>query len=456
MDQKKYWCPSHPEVQSDDSTALCVKCGTMVLISNPNFNEDDKSTMSSLSQKKSFKDFLPLILIFFVVVAFTSLMVIFVETSLDFAMRMFMGSFFAIFGAFKLFKLQAFADAYSTYDIIAKRSRIYALSFPFIELAFAVLYLFDFGGIIRDLLVFVVMGISTIGVVIKLRAKEEIPCACLGMVFILPMTWVTLLEDLLMTTEALLMVLMPIGFNIVSSSRILETLDLQLTIHTSSEWVRSSELAHLILGIVILWFLFASIIKRFIKSRSKLWDSVRIFGASLFILFGLMLSIGDYMIHGLQVGFQSLNALIANPTSQWFQHFLGGLFVMTAGITEIVSLKRKTMKIDYVAPIFVSLTGLLFFFHQQLGALDAVIYSMTWHMTFGAVLLIGGIIRVLDLFMKEERKGFFTIWVIMLVLASYMMISYKEPAGSYEKPSKAEIIEFDKDLIDIKNTWILF
>lgn len=29
---KKYWCPSHPEVQSDDPNTICTKCGTMKLI----------------------------------------------------------------------------------------------------------------------------------------------------------------------------------------------------------------------------------------------------------------------------------------------------------------------------------------------------------------------------------------------------------------------------------------
>ena len=121
-------------------------------------------------------------------------------------------SFFFIFSLFKIFNLRAFSDAYTTYDIVAKRSRLYALAFPFIELAFAVLYLADFGGIVRDLIVFAVMAVSTIGVVQKLRLREEIPCACLGMVFVLPMTWVTLVEDFLMAAEALLMFVLGVGW----------------------------------------------------------------------------------------------------------------------------------------------------------------------------------------------------------------------------------------------------
>ena len=44
----------------------------------------------------------------------------------------------------------------------------------------------------------VVMGVSTLGVVRSLVKKQKIRCACLGTVFNLPMSVVTLVEDLLM------------------------------------------------------------------------------------------------------------------------------------------------------------------------------------------------------------------------------------------------------------------
>lgn len=52
-----------------------------------------------------------------------------------------------------------------------------------------------------------VMLIGAYGVYRKLRAHEEIPCACLGTVFKVPMTWVTLGEDLLMAGMALFLIL---------------------------------------------------------------------------------------------------------------------------------------------------------------------------------------------------------------------------------------------------------
>jgi hypothetical protein len=52
------------------------------------------------------------------------------------------------------------------------------------------------------------MGIGAIGVYIKLLKKEEIPCACLGTVFKVPMIWVTLAEDLLMVAMAVIMLIL--------------------------------------------------------------------------------------------------------------------------------------------------------------------------------------------------------------------------------------------------------
>jgi hypothetical protein len=118
-----------------------------------------------------------------------------------------MAYFFLVFGVFKLTNLQGFADAYTTYDLLAQKTRTYALSYPFLEIALGVLYFFSFGGVYRDLFTFVLMSIGTIGVWKALQQKDEIPCACLGTVFSVPMTKVTLFENLFMALMALYMVL---------------------------------------------------------------------------------------------------------------------------------------------------------------------------------------------------------------------------------------------------------
>ncbi|HQR08673.1 MAG TPA: copper chaperone [Gemmatales bacterium] len=123
------------------------------------------------------------------------------------AMRHFMAGFFLVFSFFKLLNLTAFADSYQMYDIVAKRSRFYALAYPFIELLLGLAYLIDFQPRVTNIVTLIVMGVSTIGVVQSILSKKKIRCACLGAVFNLPMSVVTLVEDLLMVGMAAVMLL---------------------------------------------------------------------------------------------------------------------------------------------------------------------------------------------------------------------------------------------------------
>lgn len=145
----------------------------------------------------------------FALIAILTLVTMYLQNDFTFmkGMMLMMSYFFLVFGAFKVVNLKSFADAYITYDILAMKSRVYALSYPFIEIALGLMYFFYIGGIYRDIFTFILMSIGTYGVWKALQNKEEIPCACLGMVFKVPMTKVTLFENLTMAIMALYMVL---------------------------------------------------------------------------------------------------------------------------------------------------------------------------------------------------------------------------------------------------------
>src|SRR6185295_5579601 len=53
----------------------------------------------------------------------------------------FMAGFFLVFSFFKLLDLRGFADAYQSYDIVARVLRPWAVVYPFVELALGVAYL---------------------------------------------------------------------------------------------------------------------------------------------------------------------------------------------------------------------------------------------------------------------------------------------------------------------------
>ncbi len=119
-----------------------------------------------------------------------------------------MASFFLVFGFFKVINLGGFVKAYALYDLIAKKYSWYGYVYPFLEIGLGIAYLSKWNLPVINFLTLVLMLISAAGVFNELRKGSHIVCACLGAVFKLPMTYVTLAEDLLMALMALAILLM--------------------------------------------------------------------------------------------------------------------------------------------------------------------------------------------------------------------------------------------------------
>lgn len=120
-------------------------------------------------------------------------------------MRHFMAGFFIVFSFFKLLDLRGFVDTYRGYDLFARRSKAYAWAYPFIELGLGVAYLVNIYPVTTNLFTLIVMGVGAAGVLRVLVDKQSIRCACLGTALNLPMTKVTLIENMTMVVMALVM-----------------------------------------------------------------------------------------------------------------------------------------------------------------------------------------------------------------------------------------------------------
>ena len=113
-------------------------------------------------------------------------------------MNIFMAGFFLTFSFFKMLDLKGFAESYSMYDIVAKKIKAWGYVYAFVELALGIAYATNFQPLVTNLVTLVVMAISIIGVLQSVLNKRKIQCACLGAVFDLPMSTVTIIEDALM------------------------------------------------------------------------------------------------------------------------------------------------------------------------------------------------------------------------------------------------------------------
>jgi copper chaperone CopZ len=123
-------------------------------------------------------------------------------------MRYFMAGFFLVFSFFKLLDVRAFANAYAGYDLLAARWQGWGLVYPFVELALGMAYLANYNPMLTNWATVIIMGFSAIGVIRAVRSKTQIQCACLGTVFKLPMSTVTIVEDLGMVLMAAVMLAM--------------------------------------------------------------------------------------------------------------------------------------------------------------------------------------------------------------------------------------------------------
>jgi hypothetical protein len=153
------------------------------------------------------RSYLPLIIIFIIIVAFVLIKATVGDNFTGASLMLdFMAGFFLVFGVFKTIKLPAFAEAYEMYDVIAKKSKIYAYIYPFIEIGLGLAFLFRFEVITAAWITLVLMLINSVGAYNGIRDKKVLMCACLGSVFKLPMSFVSLGEDLLMAVMAFMII----------------------------------------------------------------------------------------------------------------------------------------------------------------------------------------------------------------------------------------------------------
>lgn len=113
-------------------------------------------------------------------------------------MNHFMAGFFLVFSFFKLLNLKSFAESYAMYDVVARRWQAWGYVYAFLELALGLAFLTGFSPIATNAVTLVIMSASIIGVLQSVLNKRKIQCACLGTVFNLPMSTITILEDAVM------------------------------------------------------------------------------------------------------------------------------------------------------------------------------------------------------------------------------------------------------------------
>lgn len=169
----------------------------------------DSIIEASTATKSWVETYKPILLIFGYVTAI-SLVPSWQDNTIDFMvfMRIFMAGFFLTFSFFKMLNLKAFAESYAMYDIVAKKISAWGYIYAFIELGLGLSFALNLSPAIVNWVTLVVMTVSILGVLESVINKKKIQCACLGAVFNLPMSTVTIVEDAIMIAMSAAMLIL--------------------------------------------------------------------------------------------------------------------------------------------------------------------------------------------------------------------------------------------------------
>lgn len=119
-----------------------------------------------------------------------------------------MGIVLILFGLIKLSDVAGFAAGFRQYDPIAKQSRTYAETYPFLEIVLGLLFVLQLLILPATLVTLGIYSASLYGAIQSLRQKAQLHCVCLGTYFKLPLSTVTILEASFMIAMCLWMLMM--------------------------------------------------------------------------------------------------------------------------------------------------------------------------------------------------------------------------------------------------------
>lgn len=118
-------------------------------------------------------------------------------------MQNYMGIIYIIFGFLKLYNLPNFVNIFSKYDIISKNIRWYGYIYPFIEIILGINLLIKFAIPKSMIATILLMSVSIISVFLSMYKGQKLNCGCLGSFFHIPLSYVTVSENLVMLIMAL-------------------------------------------------------------------------------------------------------------------------------------------------------------------------------------------------------------------------------------------------------------
>jgi hypothetical protein len=146
------------------------------------------------------QSFFLILCIFIVIYIFSDFYTKNVENDTEFNNKIsnYMGFIFLSFGFLKLYDIHKFVTIFNKYDIISQKINLYPYLYPFIEILVGLALINNYQMIHFIKLIIALMMISIGSVVVSLYRGQELRCGCLGSFFHIPLSYVTLSENIMM------------------------------------------------------------------------------------------------------------------------------------------------------------------------------------------------------------------------------------------------------------------
>ena len=120
-------------------------------------------------------------------------------------MHSFMGFFLCCFAMLKLFHPHHFADGFAMIDLLAKKFKPYGYVYPYLELILGLGYFSHYKPVWVYSATIILLSFSAIGVINALIKGIDINCPCMGSILEVPVSTVTLVEDIGMIVMAIIL-----------------------------------------------------------------------------------------------------------------------------------------------------------------------------------------------------------------------------------------------------------
>lgn len=110
----------------------------------------------------------------------------------------FLGFFSLTFGILKIYNFRVYVQSVLEYDFIAQKVKLYAYLFPVFEIIFGILFILQKEYLFVEYLCISLFLLNIVVIANALEKRKNFACACMGGLFDLPLSYVSILESLTM------------------------------------------------------------------------------------------------------------------------------------------------------------------------------------------------------------------------------------------------------------------